>query len=165
MPCTACCEGWLTDKDILGHELKPGHPCPHSKQSGCAVYERRPEIPCRSFICSWLSKDSPLPDWMRPDLSGAIVLLSLRWEGELVISAVPVGDEIPPATLQWLQAYAREHQRPMIYYQRLRENERYCGLQRLGYGPAAFRQKVADLGLASAGAEVAMYAAADSEQF
>jgi len=158
MPCTACCEGWLTAEDILGHELKPGHPCPHSKPEGCMVYARRPEVPCRSFICSWLVKDSPLPDWMRPDLSGAIVLLSLPWENERVISAVPVGEKIPQATLEWLQAYARMHQRPMIFYQRLRHEGGFRGLKRFGYGPAAFRQKVAQLGLSQDDTETTMSA-------
>lgn len=146
-PCTACCDGWLFAENILGHELKPGQPCPHSKPGGCAVYAQRPEVPCRTFICSWLANGSPLPDWMRPDLCGAIVLLSLPWENELVISAVPVGEEIPDATLEWLQAYARTHQRPLIFYQRLKEDGRFHGLKRLGYGPPAFQQKVARLGL------------------
>ncbi len=102
---------------------------------------------------------------MRPDLSGAIVLLSLPWENELVISAVPVGEKIPEPTLEWLQAYARTHKRPMIFYQRLRQGDEFKGLKRMGYGPAAFRQKVADLGLASDDAVVAMAnRAADSAQ-
>jgi hypothetical protein len=89
--------------------------------------------------------NSTLPDWMRPDQCGAIVLLSLPWQGELVISAVPVGAEIPTKTLDWLQAYAREHNRPMIFYQRCVENGEFKELKQIGYGPAAFRQKVAEL--------------------
>ena len=95
---------------------------------------------------------------MRPDQSGAIVLLSLPWEDELVISAIPVGAEIPAKTLEWLQAYARKHQRPMIFYQRLQDETGYSGLKRFGYGPVAFRQKVADLGLSSAETVVQMSA-------
>ncbi len=83
---------------------------------------------------------------MRPDRCGAIVLLSLPWEGELVISAVPVGAEIPAKTLDWLQAYARKHNRPMIFYQRPVVDGVFKGLKRLGYGPPAFRQKVAAMG-------------------
>lgn len=74
------------------------------------------------------------------------MLLSLPWQGELVISAVPVGAEIPAKTFEWLQAYAREHHRPMIYYQRSVVNGEFKGLKKLGYGSAAFRQKVAELG-------------------
>lgn len=86
---------------------------------------------------------------MRPDLSGAIVLLSLPWQGELVISAIPSGAEIPQKTLDWLQDYSRKHQRPLIFYSRVIENGEYKGLKKFGFGPAAFRQKVADLGVGS----------------
>lgn len=148
MPCTACCGGWLY-AEVNEHTVKPGHPCPHSVNQGCGIYAQRPNNPCRTFVCSWRVAGSPLPDWMRPDLSGVIVLLSLPWEGELVISAIPAGPEIPQKTLEWLQAYARQHQRPLIYYTRVIENGEYRGLKRFGYGPAAFRQKVADLGMGS----------------
>ncbi|HET6565540.1 MAG TPA: hypothetical protein VFG52_09030 [Xanthomonadales bacterium] len=103
-------------------------------------------MPCRTFVCSWVVDNSPLPDWMRPDKSGAIVLLSLPWEGELVISAIPVGAEVPAQTLEWLMAYAREHQRPLLYYQRIAKDGGFKGVKRLGYGPPAFREKVARLG-------------------
>lgn len=83
---------------------------------------------------------------MRPDLCGAIVLLSLPWQGELVISAVPVGPEIPAKTFEWLQAYARKHRRPMIYYQRSVDGGKFTGLKQLGYGPPSFHQKVNELG-------------------
>lgn len=126
--------------------MSAGHPCPYSKDQGCSIYAERPKIPCRTFVCSWRVEHSPLPDWMRPDRCGAIVLLSLPWQGELVISAVPVGAEIPAKTFEWLQAYAREHRRPMIYYQRSVVNGEFKGLKKLGYGSAAFRQKVAELG-------------------
>ena len=58
-----------------------------------------------------------------------------------MISVVPVGIKMPEKTLEWLQAYARKHNRPMIYYERLKEGENYVGLKRFGYGPAKFRQK------------------------
>jgi len=148
LPCTTCCKGWLY-AEVNEHILKPGHPCPHSLKQGCGIYESRPKNPCRTYLCSWVVAGSPLPDWMRPDQSGAIVLLSLPWEGELVISAIPVGAEIPPKTLDWLQAYARKHQRPLIFYTRMVENGEYKGLKRIGYGSAEFRQKVADLGMGS----------------
>jgi len=144
-PCTACCEGWLSAQ-INEFKVSAGNPCPHSKNQGCGIYAERPKVPCRTFICSWRIEQSSLPDWMRPDQCGAIVLLSFPWEGELVISAVPVGAEIPAKTLDWLQSYARKHNRPMIYYQRPVSNGEFKGLKKLGYGSAAFRQKVAQLG-------------------
>jgi hypothetical protein len=146
LPCTACCGGWLY-AEVNEFILRPGHACPHSTSQGCGIYTERPEVPCRTYVCAWVAEHSPLPDWMRPDQSGAMVLLSLPWEGELVISAIPVGVEIPAHTLDWLLTYARTHRRPMIYYQRLVENGEFKGLKRLGYGPPAFREKIARLGL------------------
>ena len=138
--------------EVLGRELRAGCPCPHASAAGCGVYDRRPEVPCRSFVCSWLVEGSPLPDWMRPDLSGAIVLLSLPWEGERVISAIPVGPRIPQRTLDWLMAYARKTGRPLIFYERLTDEQgRYCGLKRFGFGNPEFRAKVARV--AASGAE------------
>ena len=71
--CTACCEGWLWG-NAFGFEFKPGTPCRFVKKSGCSIYEARPYEPCQTFLCHW--KSNPvLPDWMRPDLSGVIVLV------------------------------------------------------------------------------------------
>lgn len=144
LPCNACCEGWLT-ADVLGHRMRAGHPCPHSTPQGCGIYERRPEKPCRSFVCSWLVEGSPLPDWMRPDRCGAIVLLSLEWEGEFIIWAVPVGKSIPQRTLDWLREYAQRHRRPLVFYERIESDGVYAGVKRFGLGPPAFRDKVARL--------------------
>jgi len=155
LPCTACCEGWLY-AEINEHIVKAGHACPHRNNQGCGIYKDRPHVPCRTYVCSWVIAESPLLDWMRPDLCGAIVSLSMPWEGELVISAIPVGADIPQKTLDWLQEYARKHQRPLIFHSRLMEDGEYRGLKRTGYGPAAFRQKVAALGTGSEPAVSAM---------
>lgn len=144
LPCTACCQGWLS-ATIFGHSVGAGRPCPHSQPTGCGIYAERPGDPCRSFICSWMVDDSPLPEWMRPDQCGAIVLLSLPWQGQRVISAIPVGEVIPEPTLAWLKHYAQEHHRPLIFYQRLVADGRFSGLKRFGFGPPEFRRLVAQL--------------------
>jgi hypothetical protein len=82
---------------------------------------------------------------MRPDLCGAIVLLSLPWQGQKVISAIPVGRLIPEPTLDWLKQYAQAHQRPLIFYERLLADGAFSGLKRFGFGPAEFRRQVARL--------------------
>ncbi len=144
-PCFACCQGWLS-AEVLGNELRAGQGCPHASENGCGVYDRRPEVPCRTFICSWLVENSPLPEWMRPDLSGVIVSLSMKWKGETVISAVPAGEAIPEKSLDWLKDYAQKHSRPLVFYERTRgRNGRFTGLKRLGFGPPTFREKAARL--------------------
>lgn len=145
MPCFACCQGWLTG-EVLGNELRPGQGCPHASEQGCGVYSQRPEVPCRTFVCSWLVEGSPLPDWMRPDQCGAIVLLNFDWQGEKVVSAVPVGKTIPEKTLDWLKDYARKHGRPLIFYERTTDQDGlYDGLKCFGFGSPAFREKASRL--------------------
>lgn len=132
--------------EILGNRVSAGHPCPHGSEKGCDVYSERPEVPCRTFICSWLVEDSPLPAWMRPDKCGAIVLLSVAWHGEKVISAIPVGKAVPAETLEWLKTYAVNHSRPILIYERITDEAgNYTGLRRFGFGPPAFREKVSRL--------------------
>jgi hypothetical protein len=87
----------------------------------------------------------PLPDWMRPDQSGAMVLLSLPWHGQKVISAIPVGQTIPERTLDWLKQYAQKHKRPLIFYERVMDGEAYVGVKQTGFGPPEFRRKVAEM--------------------
>lgn len=144
LPCTACCDGWLST-EIRGHVVSAGKPCPFSQPDGCGIYETRPKNPCRRFVCSWLVEKSPLPDWMRPDQAGVIVLLSLPWHGQRVISARPVGQRIPQRSLDWLKRYAQKHKRPLIYYERTRNGDHYSGLKRFGFGPPEFTKTVAQL--------------------
>jgi hypothetical protein len=89
--------------------------------------------------------DSPLPDWMRPDQCGAIVLLNQPWNDIRVVFAVPVGETIPDRTLDWLKAYAVKYKRPWLYHQRLRKGAAFTGLKRFGFGPPEFRKTVAAL--------------------
>ena len=155
LPCTACCQGWL-GAEIRGHKVGPGKPCPYSHSDGCSIYQDRPQDPCRNYMCSWVVTDSPLPDWMRPDLCGAIVLLSLPWHGRRVINAIPVGRTIPEQTLEWLKHYAQEHGRPLIFYERIVKDGTYSGMKRFGYGPPEFKRLVAQLAAADPVASVNM---------
>ena len=138
LPCTACCQGWLY-AEVLGNVVRAGQGCPHCQVGGCGVYDIRPKEPCQTYVCSWLVESSPLPDWMRPDLSGVIVLLNAPWQGMRVITAIPAGQTIPEHSLDWLKAYAQKHQRPLVYYQRTMEADTYTGLKRYCFGPVALR--------------------------
>ncbi|MGH8446987.1 MAG: hypothetical protein ACREVL_17085 [Solimonas sp.] len=85
-----------------------------------------------------------MPETMRPDQAGAIVLFGkLRWQGHAVDLAVPAGGEIPPATLSWLQDFALRHGRPLVYTAQIVKDGRFQKQQELyGYGPPAFQQEV-----------------------
>ena len=98
------------------------------------------------FNCGWVIADSPLPDWMRPDQAGVIVLFAKRrWLGRPVDVAVPVGQRIPQRALDWLKAFAERQQRPLLYTeQTLGADGRYAAEQQVFvHGPPAFREQVA----------------------
>lgn len=113
-PCTACCEGWL---DIKTFEVQAhlGKPCTNCSNQGCGIYDARPADPCQSFHCAWRMEGTLLPLTMRPDLSGAIVMMNqLRWQDEDVIVAVARGARIPARTVHWLCSLAKLTDRPLV---------------------------------------------------
>ena len=140
-PCTACCDGWLT-AEINGVKIGPGNPCAHSTGRGCAIYEKRPENPCKSFKCAWLVDEEQLPEHMKPVECGAIILFDRKYQGNKIISAVPVGSSIPADTLEWLMAFAREHTVPLVYSENSFENGKLIKKKTVGYGPPAFVEAV-----------------------
>jgi len=94
--CTACCEGWLPDESL---DMYAGKACAHCQSEGCAIYETRPEEPCRTFKCAWLQDEVAFPAEMRPDQCGAIVLSARYWKEWNVMRAMPVGPIIPEERL------------------------------------------------------------------
>jgi hypothetical protein len=143
-PCTACCDGWVQIR-VNAFEAKPGCPCPHSTGSGCNDYANRPVDPCVKFICGWRRQDSPLPEWMKPSNSKAIVLFHQHeWRGLPVDVAVPVGRRIPPRTLNFLKEFAERNGRPLLYSEQIVENGKYTNKQAVcGYGPPEFQAEIA----------------------
>lgn len=114
-PCVACCDGSLRI-EVEGHEVYPGKPCPFCSGHDCTIYERRPRDPCQEFVCGWLQPTSPLPDWMRPDKAGLVMLAAnFEWRGLRVDVAVATGSGPKAKALAWLQAFSRKEMRPLIY--------------------------------------------------
>lgn len=59
-----------------------------------------------------------MPDNFKPSECGALVVDSIqKWQGLDVDLAVPIGREIPEATLNWLMQNAERSMRPVIYQQ------------------------------------------------
>ena len=140
-PCTACCDGWVQMR-IGEAYVYPGAPCPHSTGGGCDDYENRPTNPCRNFNCGWVIEGSPLPEWFKPDNAKVIVIFDkIRWQGLPVDVAVPVGKRIPPRALHWLQDFAEQQGRPLLYAEQyLIDGVMQAQQNYLGYGPPAFQQ-------------------------
>lgn len=94
------------------------------------------------FQCAWLQEGSPLPESMRPDRSGVIVLLHRTWRHWKVVYAIPAGTSVPADSLEWLRTYAQSIGRPMIFHERLVSNGEFKGVRKLAYGSVAFADAV-----------------------
>ena len=145
-PCTGCCDGWV-QMTIGEVPVYPGKPCPQSSGAGCNDYHKRPVDPCGSFNCGWIIENSPLPDWMKPDNAKAIVIFGkLNWRGHAVDLAVPIGNVIPPRTLNWLKQFSEKHLRPLIYSEQIVADGALQKEQQVfGHGPADFQQDVLNM--------------------
>ena len=126
--CTACCDGWMAG-DIFGHEMKEGQPCFFRGDKCCTIYERRPESPCRTFICGWLQRGSPFPEDFRPDQLG-VLIAPIRWRGEVAYILRSAGRDPDEALLEWMRSYSERSGRPFFY--------EIAG-ERFGFGPMEFQ--------------------------
>jgi hypothetical protein len=126
--CTACCDGWMAG-DIFGHEMKEGQPCFFRGEQCCTIYERRPESPCRTFICGWLQRDSPFPEDFRPDRLG-VLIAPIRWRGQAAYILRSAGRDPDEALLEWMQAFSERSGSPFFY--------EVAG-ERFGFGPMEFQ--------------------------
>jgi hypothetical protein len=87
---------------------------------------------------------SPLPDWMKPSNAKAIVLPDqARWRGRPVDIAIPVGKRIPQRTINWLQQFAQQHNRMLLYAEQISEAGVFTNRQNVfAYGPPDFQSEV-----------------------
>ena len=132
--CSLCCEGWVKTR-VLGHLIDMGQPCPYSSGHNCTIHQTRPEEPCRVFFCGWAEKNSQLPEWMRPDQCGVIVLTGRsKWRGMEVDILVSAGTDPSEALLDWFKKNSLAAQRPFIF----QLNESW-----FGFGPPAFQTEIA----------------------
>ena len=129
--CVTCCGGWVAG-NMLGHEVKPGSPCPFVCETGCSVYERRPTNPCKNFVCGWLLPESPFPEDFRPDKVG-VIIVRIAWRARPAYILVSAGRDPEEPMLEWMRGYSMQTGGPFFYAQ---------GGERLGFGPMEFQQEM-----------------------
>ena len=116
--CGKCCEGWL-HCSVLGHAVHREKPCFFLHKT-CTIYENRPDEPCKSYECSWLSEDV-FPMWMKPNLANIIItkrsfMNKQTNQLEEYHEILEAGSIIDSRTLNWLVLWAIRNNRN-IYYQ------------------------------------------------
>lgn len=112
--CTKCCEGWLP-ADVRGHVMSPGKPCYFLAQGQCGDYANRPEIPCKSYVCAWLS-DTTFPKWIKPSLTNVIISKKVPENKELTYYDVTeCGTKIDSVVLNWIIQWAISTGTNLVY--------------------------------------------------
>jgi len=119
---------------IEGHEMKPGTPCHFRGDHCCTIYERRPQHPCRNFICGWLQPGGPFPDDWRPDKVGVMVI-PMKWRGQEAYVLRSAGRDPDAGVIGWMEVMSTRLKRPFFYE---------VGGERFGFGPPEFQQEMAE---------------------
>ncbi len=119
---------------VEGHEMKPGTPCHFRGDHCCGIYERRPQQPCRDFMCGWLLPGSPFPESFRPDRLGVMVI-PMKWRGRDAYVLRSAGRDPDGELLAWMRALSVRTGRPFFYEQ--------AG-ERFGFGPGEFQREMAE---------------------
>ena len=114
--------------------MKPGTPCQFRGDRCCAIYERRPQHPCRDFTCGWLQEASPFPEDFRPDRLG-VMIIPVKWRGHDAYILKSAGRDPDERLVAWMEAFSLRTRRPFFYE---REGERY------GFGPREFREEMSE---------------------
>lgn len=122
--------------------MYPGKPCHYCTSDGCGIYESRPQNPCIDFQCAWLKEEDKIPENLKPIECGAIVMLDRDWNGRKVIRAVPAGAAIPHETFEQLKKLVLDLKMPLLFGERMVENNKFIGHRSLGYGPPSFIEAV-----------------------
>ena len=102
--CTKCCEGYLSG-EAFGHTFYPGKPCHFiAIGKGCSIYDKRPQDPCVSYKCGWLTSED-IPEWMKPSDINAIIDMR-KIEGIEYLSVIEAGETLKSEVLSWVIEFA-----------------------------------------------------------
>lgn len=111
--CTKCCEGWLSGK-AFGNSFYPGKPCHFVIiGKGCSVYAKRPQDPCISYKCGWLT-NLDIPEWLKPEFSNVIIDFR-NIEEHTYINLIEAGGIVSSRVLNWFIQFALNNQLNAIW--------------------------------------------------
>jgi hypothetical protein len=106
--CTKCCEGYLSG-EALGHSFYPGKPCHFiAIGQGCTVYAKRPQDPCVTYKCGWLTNLN-IPEWLKPDAVN-VIIDERQTEGHSYLNLREAGATVSSKVLNWFIQYVLQNQ-------------------------------------------------------
>jgi hypothetical protein len=118
--CTKCCDGWLKET-IHGYPMYPGKPCFFVQQGvGCRNYENRPEKPCKTFTCSWITTPD-MPYEFKPEFSN-VIISKKDFNGFKAWSVNKAPGSPSAKLLSWLLSYAVSRRENVVW---MIDNELY----------------------------------------
>lgn len=113
--CVACCTG-AVNGEVNGHRFFKGQACFYlNDETGCSIYEDRPQHPCKDFNCEWITDVDNFPFWMRPDKSG-VIFRQKESEGNLFLIMITVAGEVQSKMLHWGIHYAIKRKMIFVYF-------------------------------------------------
>lgn len=110
-----CCQGWLHGS-AHGHSFYAGKPCHFVCEKGCAIYEDRPDEPCKSYKCAWIMENY-LPEWFKPDLS-KVICTWRSWSEDFpsYLEVIECGEKLDSKVLSWLYIQYLNNSLPYFTY-------------------------------------------------
>ena len=125
--CTKCCDGTVAGV-IKGHKMFPGQPCFFLGKSGCNDYENRPNHPCKTYQCLWLS-DPSVPDFIKPENAEVIVDIE-TYKGKKYLKITKPNKNIDNI-INYAKEYAIKNNMSLIWFEDESNNVNYFGDEKL----------------------------------
>jgi hypothetical protein len=106
--CTKCCEGYLAG-EALGHSFFLGKPCHFvAIGTGCTVYDKRPQDPCVTYKCGWLT-NLDIPEWLKPEAVN-VIIDQREMKGHTYFNLREAGATVSSRVLNWFIQYILKNQ-------------------------------------------------------
>lgn len=110
--CTKCCEGWLSGVAHCKNFYK-GMPCHFMAETGCSIYENRPQDPCKNFQCEWLV-NLEIPEWMKPNRVN-VIATKRKIDNYEYLELTEAGEKLKVEVLNWFILYALNNHLNLVY--------------------------------------------------
>ena len=111
--CTKCCDGSLRG-EAYGHDFYPGKPCFFLiLNSGCTIYEKRPNPQCTEFFCLWITEEK-IPEFLKPNKSDCLASI-VNYGGVIQIHVIKTGKNFDIKYLEWYKEFARMNKKDLSW--------------------------------------------------